>query len=194
MGQIPYRFERTHTTAEVHARWDDLDAGAETGETVSVAGRVMLLRAQGKLAFGDLRDSTGSVQLFALSAVTDEFEALSRLHLGDWIGASGEVVKTRKGELSIKVKHWVVLAETQLGFGDKWRGVSDVDTRYRQRYVDLWANDSSRQVFQLRSRVVSATRRWLEERGFMEVETPLLQPIPGGGTARPFETHHNALD
>jgi lysyl-tRNA synthetase class 2 len=191
----PYRFERTATTAELRASYDGLDAGEETGTTVSVAGRVMLLRAQGKLAFATLRDGSGDeVQLFALAALTERFEELTKLSLGDWVGATGEVVKTKKGELSIKVASWVLLAETRRGFGDKWNGITDVDTRYRQRYVDLWANPESRTTFLARSRVVSLIRRWLEDRGFIEVETPVFHPIPGGAHARPFTTHHNALD
>src|SRR2546423_8919585 len=117
-----------------------------------------------------------------------------RLSLGDWIGASGEVVRTRRGELSVKVREWVLLAEARRGFGDKWRGIADADLRYRQRYVDLWANEPSREVFRLRSRVVSLIRHFLEGRSFVEVETPVLQPIPGGAHARPFVTHHNAFD
>src|SRR5207247_3307064 len=117
-----------------------------------------------------------------------------KLPLGTWLGATGEVVKTRTGEVSVRVEHWVVLAEARRSFGDKWRGVTDVDTRYRQRYVDLWANERSRHVFQVRSRVVSVMRRWLEDRGFVEVETPVFHPVPGGAAARPFVTHHNALD
>jgi lysyl-tRNA synthetase class 2 len=194
MSPVPYRFERTAAAADLHEAHDELEPGAETGITVSVAGRVMLLRHQGKVAFGELRDSSGSIQLFALANATDDFDGFVHLSLGDWIGATGEVVKTRKGELSVKVATWTLLAEAQRGFGDKWRGVTDVDTRYRQRYVDLWANDSTRRVFQLRSRLVSLTRRWLEERRFIEVETPLLHPIPGGAMAKPFVTHHNALD
>src|SRR5204862_5518138 len=113
---------------------------------------------------------------------------------GDWSGASGEGVRTRRGELSVKVREWVLLAEARRGFGDKWRGIADPDVRHRQRYVDLWANESSRQVFALRSRVVSRIRHFLEDRSFFEVETPVLQPIPGGAHARPFVTHHNAFD
>ncbi len=194
MTSIPYRFDRTDTTADLHAAHDALEPGAETGRVVSVAGRVMLLRHQGKLAFAELRDSSGTVQLFALAAVTDDFAGFAKLRLGDWVGATGEVVKTRKGELSVKVGTWVLLAEARRGFGDKWRGVTDVDTRYRQRYLDLWANDDSRRVFQLRSRMVSLIRQWLEARAFIEVETPVLHPLPGGAHARPFVTHHNALD
>jgi lysyl-tRNA synthetase, class II len=195
MTDIPYRFERTETAAGLHAAFDDaLEAGAETGRIVSVAGRVMLLRDQGRLAFATLRDSSGPIQLFVLSAVAEDFEGFVKLRIGDWIGATGEVVKTRKGELSVKVRTWVLLAEARRGFGDKWRGVTDVDTRYRQRYMDLWANEDSRRVFLLRSRAISFIRRWLEEREFVEVETPVLQALAGGAAAKPFVTHHNALD
>jgi lysyl-tRNA synthetase class 2 len=191
---IPYRFERTRDTASLRAEFDALEPGAETGVEVSVAGRLMLLRTQGKLAFGDLRDSSGSVQLFALAALTEGFDDFAKLSLGDWVGATGEVVKTKRGELSVKVTGWTLLAEARRGFGDKWHGITDVDTRYRQRYVDLWANDGSRQVFQLRSRAVSLMRRWLADQGFVEVETPIFHPIAGGAHAKPFTTHHNALD
>jgi lysyl-tRNA synthetase class 2 len=192
--EVPYRFERTHEAASVRAEFGGIAEGDETGAEVSVAGRLMLNRPQGKLAFAELRDSSGSIQLFAGSAWTEEFERFTHLSLGDWIGATGEVVKTRKGELSVKVRSWVLLAEARRGFGDKWRGVTDIDTRSRQRYVDLWANPDTRRVFVLRSRLVSAMRRWLEDRGFVEVETPVFHPVPGGALARPFVTHHNALD
>ncbi|MDQ3575098.1 MAG: lysine--tRNA ligase [Actinomycetota bacterium] len=194
MPEAPYRFERTHEAAGIHESHGHLEAGAETGVAVSVAGRVMLVRVQGKLAFAELHDSSGAVQLFCLAAVTEDYERFCRLSLGDWIGATGEVVKTRRGELSVKVTAWTLLAEARRGFGDKWHGITDVDTRYRQRYVDLWVNEGSRRTFQLRSRLVSLMRRWLEDRGFVEVETPVFQLVPGGALARPFVTHHNALD
>src|SRR5205823_873721 len=141
-----------------------------------------------------LRDSSGSIQLFSGVAWTEDFDGVVRLSLGDWIGATGEVVKTRTGELSVKVQKWALLATAKRNFGDKWKGVTDTDTRYRQRYVDMWANEESRQVFATRVRMVSLMRRFLEDRGFVEVETPIFHPIPGGATARPFVTHHNALD
>ena len=196
MPPVPYRFERDRDAASLHAQFDPLEAGGETGVVVSVAGRVLLHRPTGKLCFSTLGDFSGSIQLFAGAAWTAEFEPLTKLSLGDWVGATGEIVKTRSGELSVKVQDWVVLAEVapHRSFGDKWKGVTDVDLRFRQRYVDLWANERSREVFKLRSRLVSLTRRWLEQRDFVEVETPLLHPIPGGAHARPFVTHHNALD
>ncbi len=191
----PYRFDATATTAQLRAEHDGLADGEETGTQVSVAGRVMLHRAQGKLAFATLRDgSGGEVQLFALAALTEDFEGFVKISLGDWVGATGEVVKTRRGELSVKLTSWVMLAETRRSFGDKWNGITDVDTRYRQRYVDLWANPESRTRFLQRSKILSLTRRWLEERDFIEVETPVFHPIPGGALAKPFTTHHNALD
>ncbi len=190
----PYRFERTATTVEVAARWAGLAPGEESGEEVSVAGRIMLSRPQGKLAFAELRDSSGSVQLFALEKVTADFAGFTRLNLGDWIGARGEVVRTRRGELSVKVAEWVLLAEARRSFGDKWRGVSDVETRFRQREVDLWANDRSRRVLLMRSKLVQRMRERLWAAGFVEVETPILHAIAGGAAAKPFITHHNALD
>src|SRR5437763_1742834 len=194
MPDVPYRFEPTATAAELHSRFDPLDAGAETESTVTVAGRLMLRRVQGKLAFGQLQDSTGRVQLFCPAQVTERFDEFARLDLGDWIGATGEVMKTRRGELSVKVREWVLLAKARRQFPDKWHGMADVDMRYRQRYVDLWVTEEARRAFEIRSRAVSSMRRRLAERGFVEVETPVLQPIPGGAHARPFVTHHNALD
>ena len=192
---MTYRFGPTTPLDEIRAAHDHLEPGQETGVVVTVAGRVMLHRPQGKLAFATLRDGSGAeVQLFALAAVTEDFEGFTGISLGDWVGATGEVVATKKGELSVKVASWTMLAETRRGFGDKWKGITDVDTRYRQRYVDLWANPESRTTLTTRSRIVRLTRRWLEDRGFVEVETPIFHPIPGGAHARPFTTHHNALD
>ena len=193
MAEPPYRFERTAEAAELHRRYASLDAGQETDDEVSVAGRVMLVRPQGRLAFASLSDSSGQVQLFALDNVTEDFDAFTRLSLGDWVGATGRVVTTRRGELSVQVKQWTVLAEARRGFGDKWKGISDTETRFRQREVDLWANERTREVLLLRSRLVSALRRRLESQGFVEVETPLLHVIPGGALAKPFTTFHNAL-
>src|ERR1700736_2660500 len=194
MNGIPYRFDVTATAAELRERYGELEPGAETGVEVTVAGRLMLRREQGRLAFGQLRDSSGTIQLFCGAAWTDAFDGFKKLSLGDWIGVTGEVVATRTGELSVKVRSWVRLAEARRSFGDKWRGGTDVDLRYRQRYVDLWANESSRATMLLRSRMVSLIRRWLEDRGYVEVETPVLHPVPGGAAARPFVTHHHALD
>jgi lysyl-tRNA synthetase class 2 len=189
----PYRFEPTASTAEVQAKYPDLEPGTETGDVVTVAGRLMLRRVQGKLAFGTLQDGSGRIQLFGTAAGTPDFDGFAGLSLGDWIGVTGQVMTTRRGELSVSVDSWVLLAEAQRPFPDKWHGISDPDTRYRQRYVDLWVSEEA-QALRQRSRIVSLTRRWLEDRGFVEVETPTFHPIPGGAAAKPFVTHHNALD
>jgi lysyl-tRNA synthetase class 2 len=193
-ADVPHQFDRDATAAQLRADHGDLEPGQETGRLVNVAGRLMLRRVQGKLAFGTLQDGTGRIQLFALARSTPDFDRFAQLSLGDWLGVRGEVLTTRSGELSVRVDEWVVLAEARRPFPDKWHGISDPDTRYRQRYVDLWVTPESRQTFLLRSRVVSLIRRWLEDRAFLEVETPVFHPIPGGALATPFVTHHNALD
>jgi lysyl-tRNA synthetase class 2 len=191
---FPYRFEPTAHAGELQRRFADLPPGENSGKVETVAGRVTLRREMGKLTFATLSDWTGQVQLFAGAQWTSRFAELNKLSLGDWVGATGEVVRTRTGELSVRVAEWVLLAEARRSFGDKWRGITDVETRYRQRYADMWANPRARNVLLLRSRTVSSLRRFLEGRGFVEVETPVFHPVPGGATARPFATHHNALD
>ncbi|HSO96653.1 MAG TPA: lysine--tRNA ligase [Acidimicrobiia bacterium] len=192
----PVRFDRTHTTAEIHVRWEDLEPGAETTDIVRVAGRILLLRRQGKLTFATVRDGTGTVQLFVSQQVVgdDAHAAFDDLDLGDWIGAAGVIMKTKRGELSVKVQSFELLAKALRPLPSKWHGLSDVDTRFRMRYVDLIANDDARRVFAVRFAVIAAIRNFLATRGFIEVETPVLHTQPGGATARPFETFHNALD
>jgi lysyl-tRNA synthetase class 2 len=190
----PYRVEVTDRAADLHEGHQKLGDGEGSGVTATVGGRVMLLRAMGRLTFATLRDSSGAVQLMATAKGTEAFDQFSHLNLGDWVVATGEVIRTRKGELSVQVAKWELLAEARRGFGDKWKGITDTDLRYRQRYADLWANESSRDTFLARSKAMSTARRFLEDRGFVEVETPVFHPIPGGALARPFVTHHNALD
>ncbi len=190
----PYSFAHNAYTAALQKSYETLGDGEESGAHVAVAGRVMLLRTQGKLAFATMRDSTGEIQLFALAQVTSDFEEFAKLHLGDWVGVTGEVVRTKRGELSVKVASWVRLAEAQHNFGDKWAGISDFDLRYRHREADLWANPDSRVALSRRSQVVRSVRERCWAAGFMEVETPILNAIASGASARPFSTHHNALD
>ncbi len=182
----------------MRARWDDkVDAGASTDDVVRVAGRVLLLRDQGKLVFATVRDGTGELQLFvSKNELGDEgFDRFAgEVDRGDWIGISGTMMKTRRGELSVKVSDFQLLAKALRPLPEKWHGLTDTDTRYRQRYVDLIANDEARRVFDVRFAAIAAIRAFLREHGFQEVETPVLHPIPGGATARPFVTHHNALD
>lgn len=192
-ASIPYRFDRPEPNARVAAHATALDAGTQSKETATVAGRLMLRRAHGRFAFGMLQDNTGQIQLFASKESTPRFEDFCRLSLGDWIGVTGRLTKTKSGEPSVMVDEWTLLAPTRRPFPDKWRGLTDVDTRYRQRYVDLWVSDAA-SALRARSRIISSVRRWLEERAFVEVETPILHAIAGGAAARSFTTHHNALD
>jgi lysyl-tRNA synthetase class 2 len=192
----PYRFDRTTDLGALRARHGALEAGAETDQRVAVAGRLMLIRRQGKLTFATLRDGAGEVQLFVSRAVLgDEAHvAFDDLDLGDWVGVEGTVMVTRKGELSVKVDRFELLAKALRPLPDKWKGLSDVDTRFRQRYVDLIVNADARRTFAIRHATIASLRRTLTERGFVEVEGPVLQLEPGGAHARPFVTHHNALD
>ena len=192
----PYRFDRSHTLAEVRAAHGELKPGTETDVRVTIAGRIMLQREQGKLVFATMRDRSGEIQLFVSKAVVgdDAFAAFRALDLGDWVGAEGVVMTTRKGELSVKVDGFVLLAKAIHPLPDKWKGLTDVDTRYRQRYADLIVNEDARRAFEIRHAVVSSFRRTLDAQGFIEVETPVLHVEAGGAHARPFRTHHNALD
>ncbi|HEX9259768.1 MAG TPA: lysine--tRNA ligase [Acidimicrobiales bacterium] len=192
----PYRFDRTHSLAEVREAWADLGPGTETDRRVSVAGRLMLIRRQGKLTFATMRDRGGQVQLFvSRSVLGDEaFDRFDDLDLGDWVGAEGTVMVTRKGELSVRVDRFELLGKTLRPLPDKWRGLTDVDARFRQRYVDLVVNEEARRTFEIRFATIASIRRTLADRGYLEVEGPVLQMEPGGAHARPFVTHHNALD
>lgn len=192
----PYGYERTALSATIRERFSELEPGSETGEIVRVAGRIRTTREHGKIAFADLEDGTGRVQLFAQIAVMGDegFEGFLSLKVGDIIGAEGEVMLTRRGELSVRVAEVTVLAPCQRAMPEKWHGMSDVETRYRQRYLDLLSNPEARAMVEARAAANKAIRTFLDTRGFIEVETPLLQPIAGGAVARPFVTHHNTLD
>lgn len=195
-GGYPHKFERTHLSGDLHAKYGDLEPGTETEDEVTIAGRLMLRRSFGKLQFGTLQDVSGTIQLFvekgtAGSEIADGF---AELDLGDWVGASGVVMTTRRGELSVKVDSLDLLQKALRPLPDKWHGLVDVETRIRQRYVDLMVNPEARDTAITRARVVSELRRQFEARGFIEVETPVLLTQATGALARPFVTHHNALD
>jgi lysyl-tRNA synthetase class 2 len=192
----PYRFDRTHTLAELRERWGGLGAATETGDEVAVAGRIVLKRDSGKLVFATIRDHDGEVQLFVSLAEVgaDALARVKALDLGDWVGAGGAVMTTRKGELSVKVHEIELLAKAIRPLPDKWHGLTDVDTRFRQRYADLIVNDDARRAFRIRHDVVASFRRTLHGLGFVEVETPVLHVEAGGAHARPFVTHHHTLD
>jgi len=160
-----------------------------------VAGRVMSIRHHGKSCFAHILDHTGTIQLYARADVLgDAYAGFTDLDVADFVGVTGTLMRTRTGELTVQVKAWTFLSKSVRPLPEKWHGLKDVETRYRQRYVDLLVNPEVRDVFRLRSRLIQAVRAFLDARGFLEVETPVMQPIPGGATARPFATHHNALD
>jgi lysyl-tRNA synthetase, class II len=189
---FPTTFERTHRAQQVHADFDSLQ-----GQQVCVAGRLDVFRKlSGNLVFVDLKDESGRIQLMLHPRDMDEAQrlVLDALDPGDFAGACGTVIKSRTHEVTVEAKSLRMLSKSLRNPPEKWHGLQDVETRYRQRYLDLMANPESRQVFMTRSRIITAIRQYLNVRGFLEVETPILQPIPGGGTARPFATESYALD
>jgi lysyl-tRNA synthetase, class II len=188
-------FEKDADAADLHARFDHLQPGAETGEHVAVAGRIMLLRRQGKLSFVTLRDRSGDIQLFMKEDVLGpSYDLIDLLDLGDIVGARGQVVKTKRGELSIEASELVPLTKALRPLPEKWHGLRDPELRFRQRYLEFATNLESHKVIEARALTLKAFRGVLEERGFVEVETPILQKTHGGALARPFTTHHRALD
>jgi lysyl-tRNA synthetase class 2 len=193
-GGYPYQFDRTATAAELHQRFSSLPPDADSGVRAAVAGRLMLLRSFGRLVFATLQDGTGRIQLMADSAELEQMDAFADLDVGDWVGAEGRVVTTRKGELTVRIDRFALLAKALRPLPEKWHGLADRELRSRRRYLDLLVNEEARAVAQRRVAVLRALRKSFDERGFLEVETPTLQLQAGGGLARPFVTHHNALD
>jgi len=195
-GVYPSRFDRSDLASALHERYADLDPGTETGVETTVAGRLMNVRDMGKLAFGVLQDVSGRIQLFVSLSVlgAEGFQQFLDLDSGDWIGATGEIIATKKGELSVRVSSVSLLSKALRPLPEKWHGLKDVEARSRQRYVDLMVNAESMKTALVRAKVVSELRRQFEDRGFIEVETPVLLTQATGATARPFATHHNALD
>jgi lysyl-tRNA synthetase class 2 len=193
VNPYPYRFAVTHTVTAVRAHEKALSQAATV---VRVAGRVMALRGHGKTVFGHVEDATGRLQFYVKrDDVGDEsYRRFERVEVGDILGVVGTAFRTRTDELTIKVESFEVLAKSIRPLPEKWHGLTDKEIRYRQRYVDLVVNPEVREVFVKRSRLVETMRRFLLAEGFLEVETPVLQPLYGGATARPFTTHHNALD
>src|SRR3954468_11402513 len=191
---FPHVYEGVEPIAAVIAAHEDLAAGEETQAAHRLAGRLTARRGQGKMAWLDLVDRSGRLQLQAKSDVTEDYGRLLGLDLGDLVGVDGVAFRSKRGELSLRVTRWQLLAKSLRPPPDKYHGLHDVETRYRQRELDLMANEETRDLFLMRARVIPAVRRYLDEHGFVEVETPVLQPLYGGALARPFTTHHNALD
>ena len=192
----PEHSEVTAHVVDIEAKYADLEAGEDTDDVVSIGGRIMAKRGQGKIAFVVVRDTTAEIQLFCrINEMREEDWALLQdLDLGDIINVTGVIVRTKRGQLSIAPKRLTLLSKAVRPLPEKFHGLSDKETRYRQRYVDLIMNDDVRETFRKRSAIVSAFRRYMEDNGYLEVETPILQTIQGGATAKPFITHFNALN
>jgi lysyl-tRNA synthetase, class II len=194
----PHKFDYTHTVSQLRASYENVDAHTleERKDSARVCGRIMSLRPQGKAGFMDLSDGENRVQVYVRKDFVgpENFELFKLFDLGDIIGVEGNVFRTRTNELTISATHVNHLSKNLLPLPEKWHGLTDVETRFRQRYVDLIVNPDVRSVFVKRSKIIREIRNFLDERGYLEVETPVLQSIAGGATARPFHTHHNALD
>ena len=196
-GAYPASVRRTHEAAKAVALFERAErAGREqTRRAVTVAGRITAVRDMGRAAFVDVRDGSGPLQLHLRRNVLEEqFELLPLVDLGDFVEATGRLFRTRHGEITVAVTRWRVIAKALRPPPEKWHGLADVETRYRQRHLDLMANERSREIARTRTEVLVAVRRFFHRRGFMEVETPVLQERAGGAAARPFQTYHNALD
>src|SRR5690606_18166246 len=199
-GMDPFgaRFERTHASQEVIDQYGEFSKEEleENPHEVVIAGRIMTKRGKGKAGFAHVQDLQGQIQIYVRKdAIGDEsYEIYNSVDLGDIVGVKGTVFKTNVGELSVKAKEFVFLTKALRPLPDKFHGLKDVEQRYRQRYLDLLTSETSKETFILRSRIIQSMRRYLDNQGFLEVETPMLHSIAGGAAARPFITHHNALD
>ncbi|MBB6625548.1 lysine--tRNA ligase [Clostridium gasigenes] len=186
-----YKVEKTHSSEEVKSNFETLE-----GSTVTVAGRIMSKRGQGKVVFSDIQDRDGRIQLFIkIDAVgEEEIKDYKTYDLGDWVCATGEIFKTKTGEISVKVSKFQLICKALKPLPEKWHGLKDPDLRYRQREVDIITNPEVKNTFIKRAKIVRSIREFLDDKGFLEIETPMLAPIAGGASARPFVTHHNTLD
>lgn len=192
----PTKFACTHLAESLQQSFRDLPAGQETTTRARVAGRITARRLMGGASFLDLRDGSGRIQLHGTADLlgAERYELFTQIDIGDFLGVEGLIFRTKKGELSIRVEQFTLLAKALRPLPEKWHGLHDVELRYRQRYLDLIANEHARRIAITRSRIVSAMRRFLDSEGFLEVETPILQPLYGGAAAKPFTTYHNALN
>jgi lysyl-tRNA synthetase class 2 len=197
INPYPHRFHRTHTTRQAIDLLEQKEQGLTRKQAVTIAGRIRAIRKMGRSSFLDIYDGSGKMQLmFQNTDKLDEktLALFKDLDIGDIIGVEGNLLRTKSGEPTVSVKDFTLLAKSLQPLPEKWHGLTDVETRYRQRYLDLIANAEARKTFQVRSQIINAVRQFLNERGFIEVETPVLQPSAGGALARPFVTHHHTLD
>ncbi|MBN2462927.1 MAG: lysine--tRNA ligase [Dehalococcoidia bacterium] len=198
INPYPHSYRRSHTTQEAVTLYEQIESSPQTTQNpeLSLAGRITAIRFMGKVAFFDIRDSSGKIQIFFSRDIIGDkkYELLHEIDIGDIIGAKGKLFRTKTGEISLETNDFTILTKSLQPLPEKWHGLVDVEKRYRQRYLDLISNEEARSVFKLRGQIISALRQFLNEREFIEVETPVLQPVAGGALARRFKTHHQALD
>ena len=196
LNPYPHNFKRTHTSSQINKKYGHLKTGESAEEEVQTAGRLMLNRSMGKAAFFNIRDQEGDLQCYIKTQELDETSNrfFSLVDIGDIVGVRGTLFRTKKGELTLRCKNFQILCKTIEPLPEKYHGVEDTELKYRSRYLDLITNPDARKVFLIRSQVIKAIRSFMDERGFIEVETPVLQPLYGGAAAQPFSTHHRALD
>ena len=195
INPFPYTYDQTSHAQELLEKHKDLKEGEESKEVVSIAGRLMRKRGHGKASFAHLQDESGKIQIYGKQDVVgkDKYDIYRKLDIGDIMGVKGHVFKTRTGEVTIRVEDFEILCKSLHPLPEKWHGLQDKELRYRERYVDLMVNPQVKEVFVKRTKIISLIRKYLEERGFLEVDTPVLHMLQGGAAAKPFETHHDAL-
>ncbi|MEK6714358.1 MAG: amino acid--tRNA ligase-related protein, partial [Nitrospirota bacterium] len=199
LGINPYRntYSVSDSSQDITDKYGKLTAEelAAKKHNCSIAGRVVALRSFGKAAFSHIQDHAGRIQIYIKKEIVGEdlYSLFKKIDIGDFIGVEGILFRTKTGELTVEVEKFSLLSKSLRPLPEKWHGLSDIEIRYRQRYVDLIVNPEVKNVFILRSKIIKAIKEFLDNHGFLEVETPMMQPIPGGANARPFKTHHNAL-
>jgi lysyl-tRNA synthetase, class II len=190
----PHQFDISHNSGQIQTQFSEVSHEGST-ETVKFAGRIMTMRSMGKITFAHLQDTYGKIQVYAgkNDLGEEKFKLFNEFDMGDIIGVSGPVFKTKTGEITVRVMEFQLLSKSLRNLPEKWHGLKDVELRYRQRYLDLISNPEVKDIFIKRSKIISAMREYLDSHGYLEIETPMMQPLAGGATARPFKTHHNAL-
>jgi lysyl-tRNA synthetase class 2 len=196
IATFKYSYERTANINQILEKYKEIQEGVESEAFEKVAGRIISIRLHGKTIFGHIKDENGKLQFYLRKDDVGEqnFEIFKKIDIGDIIGIEGKIFKTRTGEITVKIKEYELLTKSLLPLPEKWHGLKDKEIRYRKRYLDLISNDDVRESFKIRSKIIKEIRNYLDSLGFLEVETPMMHPIPGGAKAKPFLTHHNALD
>ncbi len=195
INPYPNKYRYTHTALDIVTEFSSLAEGEESENTVRIAGRIITTRNMGKASFSHIKTESDNIQIYMRKDMVgdEKYKVYKKLDIGDFIGVEGNVFRTKTGELTVKVRDFVILAKSLRPLPEKWHGLKDIETRYRQRYVDLIVNQNVREVFITRSKIIKTLREFLDNAGFLEVETPMMQSVAGGATARPFVTHHKAL-